>query len=330
MNTKYLCAALCVMAVSCSGRFETADGQIWENIDFCIDSSVPGTRSTSPEGEESVSDLQIAVYSPSGLLCSSGEVNSGSVTLSVPVEVGGCRVAALANSLSDLGSCSSLESTAVLPASLTDNSASQSLLLTMYGTIEDLTFHSGGTCQVPVSRVPAKVEIDKIVNNIPYNPDFTVKSVYLVNVNCSSDVSGNVKSAVWKQKRGYDASEQDVTKFTYDLVNRKISYGESLDTPHIFYCCANPTEEDNSAPEWSPRYTRLVVEALYDGHTTYYPVNIVGKGNTLDSGARYVITKLTVTGPGSDSPDVPVSKLGASFSVIVNSWDNGFSQEIDY
>lgn len=331
MNIRYYIVPLMLAVVSCTDRHVDMDSGKWEDVCFSVDGmSVLSTRTISSAAEETASDIQIAVYSPSGLLCASGETSGGTVTLSVPVDIGGYSVAALVNSKQSLASCASMESAAELPSSLTENAASKSGVLAMYGTSLNQTFHTGKTCTVPVTRVPAKVEIDKIVNNIPSNPDFTVKAIYLINVNTSSDVSGKVTTAVWSQKRKYDATEEDVALYTYDLVNQKITKGQSIDTPHYFYCYANPTQTDTSAPEWSPRYTRLVVEAVYQGKTTYYPINIVGTDNMLNPGTGYVITQLTITGPGSDDPDVPVSKLDASFKILVNDWGKGFSQGINY
>lgn len=322
---------LSVLAVSCTGQTASLENVCWKDIRFSIDdSAATPTRSTSLNVENSISDIQIAVYSPSGQFCTGGEISGGTLTLSVPVEMAGYSVAALVNAGASLSSCKTLEKISDLQSSLSGNKPAAGSILEMFGVAGKQTFHSGTTCVVPVSRIPAKVEIDKIVNQIPSKPDFTIKSIYLINVNTSSNVAGGVSSAVWKQQRKLQPLETDVLEYTCDKIEKKLDFGGSYDTPHYFYCYANPTTADTSSPTWSPRYTRLVVEADYNGTTCYYPISIVGSGKTLDSGNEYVITQLTITGPGSDDPDVPISKMDASFSVTINDWGKGFSQTINY
>ena len=97
-------------------------------------------------------------------------------------------------------------------------------------------------------------------------------------------------------------------------------------TGHHFYCYPNPTEEDSHGSAWSPRYTRLVVDATLGGTLYHYPVNIPKPlPNT-----SYQITNLTVTGPGSSDPDIPVEKGSITFSITITDWATGFSQEIEY
>lgn len=330
MKIKKLFCILPVIAVSCTSEPLAEQRANMADIRFTIDdSAVSYTKSTSSNSEGLATDIQIAVYAPSGQLYTSGEITGNSLTLSVPVEIGGYSVAALVNGTASLGSCVTFDKTTGLLSALTSNGLSNNEL-EMFGSVSSQTFHAGKSCTVPVTRIPAKVEIDKIVNMIPSKPDFTVKSVYLINVNTSSSVTGVVSSAVWKQQRKYVSTETDVVRYTYDAVGSKLDYGKSYETPHYFYCYANPTTSDTSSPTWSPRYTRLVVEADYNGHTCYYPINIVGAGNVLLSGYKYVITQLTITGPGSDDPDVPISRTDASFNVSVQDWGNGFSQTINY
>ena len=329
MNIKTLICLLPVLASACNSQLVPGDYAGRELIEFSLDcSSVQVSKATSSGAENVLSNVQIAVYSPAGFLCASGRMSAGSLSLSVPVESAGYTVAALVNSPENLEGYSSASSLSGIKSSLLDNTDANAL--EMYGVASNVTFHKGETCTVPVTRFAAKVEIDKIVNMIPTKPEFILKGIYLINVNTASDVSGNATSPVWYQKRRFASSETNVVKYTSDIFTSNLAYGASYSTPHYFYCYANPTTVDTSSPTWSPRFTRLVVEATYNGITYYYPVNIVGSQNTLESATSYIITQMTVTGPGSTDPDVPISKGNASFSITVKDWLTGFSQTVTY
>ena len=89
-------------------------------------------------------------------------------------------------------------------------------------------------------------------------------------------------------------------------------------TRNVFYCYANNAPEDSFSPMWSPRNTRLVVEALLGEQKYYYPVTLPA----LEANKKYDVT-LSITRPGVESPDAMVDKYTSVFSIVAQDWDEG-------
>ena len=200
----------------------------------------------------------------------------------------------------------------------------------MVGTLPNMTFMKNGMYAVDLGRLAAKVEIDNIVHATGNNATLSIKGIYLINVNTRCNLSAATPLCEWRQKQGYVASETSVVPKTADILSPAVSIprDSTYRVHHYFYCYPNLTGSDTSAAAWSPRYTRLVVEALYNGVTCYYPINIVGTNNLLEANKLYKIETLRITGPGSTSPDVPINKGSAGFTVMVQNWGTGFTSNV--
>ena len=331
MNIKRTLPLLLLAICACTRIPVPADAPEMGLTTFTIsDGARELTKVTSVTGETNTDNVQIAVYSPAGQLCASGTLSSGSLQLSVPIGIAGHTVVAFVNSSIDLPSKTKLSDIDSYTSTLHSNADGGKNALEMYGKKTNVSFTSGGSCQVTVTRYAAKVEIDKITNNIPSKPSFSVTGIYLINVNTLCKLDGTVDSYSWSQKRSYVSSESQVIKYTADIFTEAVSYGKSYETPHYFYCYPNSTTTDTSSSTWSARYTRLVVQASYAGTTCYYPINIKSSDNKLHGNALYKITDLTITGPGSSDPDVPFSKANATFTITIKDWDTGFTQTVSY
>lgn len=297
-------------------------------VTFLLDDPGLG-RSTSSQIESSIEKAQVAVYNAAGTLLAVGDAENGAVSLRVPIGESGCFAIALANSAANLSGYATKSSLVNLQSTLGANRSASLNGLEMSGTLNDITFTADYTETISLVRYAAKVEIDNIVNAIPGNPKLTVKGIYLINVNTSSRYDFYMSAYSWAQKRAYTASETQITPYTADISTFEINGGASYSTPHYFYCYQNGTATDSSSPTWCARFTRLVVEASYGGNDYYYPVNIRGEDGKLHCNTAYTITRLTITGPGSDSPDKPVTKGGATFNLSVAPWEIGVSQEVE-
>ena len=287
------------------------------------------SRATSSGNESIIEKAQVAVYNAAGTLLAVGDAENGAVSLRVPIGESGCFALALANSAADLTDYGTQSSLVNLQSTLGANRAASLNGLEMSGTLSNITFVEDYTGTISLVRYAAKVEIDKIVNAIPGNPKLTIKGIYLINVNTKTRYDFYVSALSWSQKRAYTASETNITPYTADIFTAEVNGGGNYSTPHYFYCYQNPTTTDSSSESWSARYTRLVVEASYSGHDYYYPINIKGDDGRLNYNTSYIISKLTITGPGSDSPDKPITKGGASFNLSVVTWSSGISQEVE-
>lgn len=324
-----LLAAL--LAAACTEESVPGAGELTAAVELRVDNPCAiSLKSTDAGMDSDIRTLKFAVYDPSGYLCGSGIAENGVLTLTLPTGKPGYKVAAYVNSPVPADSCSTFASVCALKSNLLSGAAGPGACLEMYGTLDNVTLSASEPCVVPVRRVAAKVQIDTIENRIASAPPFAIKGIYLINVNASSGIDASVTSGQWYQKRGYTASESSVTKFTADIFSADLAYGQSLTTSHYLYCYGNPVTVDSSSPTWCDRFTRLVVEADYAGRRYYYPVNIVGQDGTLNGGSLYRITRMTITGPGSDDPDVPISRSGAEFSITVCDWEQGFSQAVSY
>ena len=307
----------------------------WGEISFSLAGSGPVTRSTSPAEESAVNHLQILVFNSADNLVSYGEANSGTLSATVPLGIGGHKVFAVTNVTEDLSSCSTPSILTSKMSYLKDNSAAG---LQMIGSVSDQTFTSGSTVTVEVRRFASKVEIDEIVTDFKAaaykNQKFDVTGIYLINVNGSCPYSQIAASGTWYNQMEYVSGECN------SLIADKFSSPVTIQTAggrvtpytkkHYFYCYANPTTADAHRGNWSPRRTRLVVETKLGERVYYYPIDIVGTGNVLDLNTSYTVTKLTITGPGVDHPDDLLDNGTVSFTVTVKDWTSGFTKTVTY
>lgn len=271
------------------------------------------TKVTGESGEGAVADLQVFVFDESGALEAYGHTASSSLTLNC--YPGSKKAVALVNapSYSEITSYSGL--TAKL-SSLTDNAVGR---LVMEGET-DVRLTSSTSVTVPVSRIAAKITLKSVVNamELEYHrkQTFALTSVYLINVAGDREYLGDSAPTQWYNKMKYESASPS---FLWQSLNGKVlSYSGTHDDGNYFYCYPNHTEEDFNDGSWKPRHTRLVVEATLGGNTCYYPVTLP----EVDQNTAYEIS-LTVTRPGSDSPDDPVDTHSAEFKIKVVDWIDG-------
>ena len=273
------------------------------------------TKVSGASSENDVNDLQIFVFDDSGSLEAYGHTASTSLTLNC--FPGSKTVVALVNApaLSDVTSYSELTATA---SALSDNAVSS---LVMEGEVP-VDLKASTSVTVPVERIVAKVTLTKIVNALELDyhrkMTFAVTSVYLINVAGDRKYLSDSDPALdkWYHKMKYESA--NTLPFLYDAPKTSVKYGTTYSSQHHFYCYPNHTETDANEGTWTARKTRLVVEATLGGETCYYPVTLTD----IDQNTAYTVT-LTVTRPGSPSPDIPVSTEEATFTVKVRDWTDG-------
>lgn len=314
--------ALAILSLASCQKSNTAspvpDG--YRKVDFTIEGL--DTRAANSKLESSVSNIQVSVFDKQGNYITGGESNGNSLQLNVPVNVDSFKVCALANGSSKVFGITSLEALKASTSVLGESDDK----FEMFSIKEDTDLKPGETCSLKVRRFAAKVEIDSIKDSISYNHTFSLEKIYLINVSTKSDFEFKVDSQaiVYKQYGKYVPSETDVKGFTFDSLGLAMPATKLYDTKHCFYCYPNPLKAETG----TARFTRLVLEAKLNGTTYYYPVNITGNGAGIESNKLYKITRMTITGPGSLSPDVPVSKQDLTFSVEVIDWFEGTTQSV--
>lgn len=335
--------AACLLLASCdivefknSGSFSESEPQ-WGEVSFALADGPASvaTRSTTQASESEVNSLQILIYNSTGNLVAYASGTSGTLSAKVPLNVSGHVVYAVTNVSEDLSLCSTPSDLTSKISYLRDNSLNG---LQMIGSVDNQTFTSGSTVSVEVRRFAAKVEIDQIVTEFTAasfrSQPFVVTGIYLINVNGSCPFSQVATSGTWYNQMQYVSGECNALiadKFNTPVTIQNASGQVTPYTrKHYFYCYPNPTTTDAHRGSWSPRRTRLVVETQLGERVYYYPIDIVGTGNKLNMNTFYLVTKLTITGPGADHPDDLLDNGTVSFTVTVTDWENGFTKEVTY
>lgn len=280
------------------------------------------TRSTtiSADDEVRVSTLQVLVFRPDGALDAYGTVSDAS-ELTLSCTSGERTVYALVNAPT-LSGVSTLRDFLATSTLLSDNSASA---FQMVGS-RTVTLPQAATVTIDVRRLVSRISLRKVtrafVSPSLSAKSFTVDEVYVINVAGDNTFSLDAAPSVWYNKRAYGG---EMAAFTHDAPAAPLADGSSYTTVHNFFAYPNPTDVDSSESTWSARHTRLVIKATLGTDTYYYPITLPA----LEPNRSYEIDNLTITRPGSDDPDVPVSFEDCTFDLNVVGWtavpvcDNG-------
>ena len=307
----YFAAFAAVALAACNETLPTMADLEEGKLELEVNLPVALTKVTGEAEDDDVNSLQVFVFGTSGDLEAYGYKYADALTLKcIP---GPKTVVALVNAplIPEIASYSELTST----VSKLSNNVLKGLV--MEGELE-IELTTSQRVVVPVSRLVAKITLSKIENalELDYHQsmDFVLNSVYLINVAGDKKYLVDDPSETWINQ---GQNEKGEIGYLYDsLKDTKLWWGTSYTDKHYFYCYPNHTEQDSSdGQEWTPRYTRLVVEATLGGEKCYYPVSLP----EVNQNTAYDIS-LKVTRPGSDSPDKPVSTLAAEFTVEVEEW----------
>ena len=299
-----------------------------------IRSASSGTKATGVAGdatdEAKVNTLQVLVFRGDALDAYGTISNSTEITLSCTA--GERVVYALVNG-QDLQEVQTKTAFLAKISKLSDNS------LTSYEMIgvKDVTLPQSNTITIDVNRFASRVVIKKITNNLTSPAlqalEFGVDEIYITNVagDCKfSRIVGTSKESaqtpysptIWYNKLKNESANQ-IAAFHKDAPEYTIAYGSSKSISHYFYAYPNPSEASTTAAadfvnggEWSARRTKLVLKCHIGPDTYYYPIILP----VLENNKSYEINELTITRPGSDSEDAPVSFADATFEVNVIEW----------
>lgn len=290
------------IAPAASGEFELA-----VNVPFGM-TKVEGTAD-----ENAVNDLQVFVFDHNGMLEAYAHEDRNSVSLSC--SSGNKEVVALVNErpLEDVVSLTDLKGRTSF---LSDNSIGS---MVMEGK-ETIQMRASTSMSLPVSRLASRITISGI--SVDFELDqhdsqpFQIKSIYLLNVAGDRTYLTPTKPGLWHNKVFRESGTPPVAEI--NLTDVYVDAGTPYNVVHHLYCYPNPTSSDESGGVWTPRKTRLVVEAELGGKKYYYPVTL----KDLQSNTAYTV-KMKITRPGSSQPDKPVDSQTASFTVSVAPWEDG-------
>ncbi len=210
--------------------------------------------------------------------------------------------------------------------------------LVMFGSESLGTVSSNTSRTIGVSRLVSKVGIQKITRSFS-DPSqaarpFTIKRIYLTNVLLEGYLSRDYTSAeiasdgdFWYNALSWHGSGtiSSLDAFTADTgIGASLPNGSSYTTEHFFYAYPNALASgtDPRTGSWSPRHTRLVIEAKIGNGTYYYSVTIP----TMARNNTYIITEATVRNLGSTDPEEVVpGAIDATFSTSTSAWEGNYS-----
>ena len=310
-------AAFAAMALTGCNKENVETSHSEQNAEMIqLTVNVPvSTKSVMESDESAITNLQIMVFDANGVL--EGYRNTTSTSVTITCTSGQKTIAAFANA-PDFGNVTKLADMYKMKSQLVSQSPT---FLCMEGYVTK-NLEASSTVNIALRRMVAKISIKSVMNLFELKQhqdmEFKITSIYLVNVpgECMFMADPDVYvPELWFNKK----SNEKAYPHIYDEISggEKIEYAMEYSQEHYFYCYPNVVEDDIHGGEgWSPRKTRLVVEATLGGSTYYYPI-------TLDRVEQntYYSYKLDITRPGSSSPDIPVDDSAMTFNVVVEDWN---------
>ena len=310
---KFIVPILAVLAlVSCQKSFvEPEVGLEPDRKTVKLSVSVPmaDTKLVGVSGESDVKNLQVYVFGAGGNI--EKYVNADGNKVEITCTTGPKTIAAVVNG--EPLEVSTLTQLTSSRSCLSENTVGN---LVMFGSVEK-QLSSDDSVNILVRRLASKIVLKSVRTDfsLPQHKDldFVVKSIYLQNVAGDCTLASLSGPTLWHNKM---ALESDCLQILADTgLERKIETGVPYETVHSFYCYPNNTAVDVAGGEWSPRYTRLVIEATHGGTTCFYPISIPN----IESNKVYNVS-LLVTQTGSSDPDKSDFDEKHGFTVTVDDW----------
>ena len=274
------------------------------------------TKLTSNGDEGHISNYQVYIFDDGGVLES--YVNQASSDIVLDCTAGTKTVAVLANAPA-IRDVTSLSVLTAKTSSLADNGSGA---LIMAGQ-QAVTVSADKEVTVSVSRLVAKIRLSELQVSFEapqyQNMAFKVSAVYLINVPAVTKYFSAHTPTIWYNKQKYVSADANALIYD-DMKSVAVTSSSPYKTTNTFYCYPNPAEQDTFSTTWSARHTRLVVEAYLGSTLYYYPVTLP----ELEKNKVYDV-KLTVTRPGTSTPDDEVDKYSADFTISVKAWETGAS-----
>ena len=279
-----------------------------EVVELNFSVPVAATKVSGTVVEDAVKSLQVFVFGADGQVQSSGSANQNS--LSLTCTTGEKSIAAIVNSpaLSGINNIDQLKSS----MSEFVNNSLQNFVMT---GMKQVTLTASGSVEVPVSRLVSKVTLSSVTRSFVLaqhqEMDFEVISTFLTNV---PEKLGYYQALQSDLLINEGETDMDVIKeasgdLLYDEFNVPVAQGNTEAIGNFLYCYPNLLT--NPA---KPAY--LVVETRLGDGVYYYSVELP----KMESNKCYNVS-LIVTMPGTLTPNTPVEKGNAEFSVTVSDWE---------
>lgn len=315
------CAALLALVlVSCEKKNSGVSDAAKETVPLEVVLVSEETKVADEGGNEerSVSDYQVIIYDMSSrMLEAYATPDPAAVSISMQCTTGPKEVVVLANA-PDVSGITSYDTFLKTRSRLADNAIGD---LVMEGHASANLTAAGGTVNVDIKRVVSKVVLDGITVDFETdaydNMDFILNKVYLANVAGDKSYLADVADpASWYNQMVWTSAPEVDAMVYEDLGNLNIKTTKEYKKKHHFYCYPNPHTTDTFTSDvWSPRPTRLVVEATLGNVQYYYPVALP----ELKQNTRYYVS-LHIIRPGATSPEQDMDKYAVSFKITIEEW----------
>lgn len=266
------------------------------------------SASMTDTNERKINTVQFFVFNGT-MLEAYGRATTPTITLTLTT--GTKQVYAFAN-CDDFSAYTTIDALKAVMIDLADNRPTN---LMMFGT-KTVSVSDDSPIVVDVRRYVSRVVVKQINRNFQTSSiasqEFKISKIYLTNVAGTIDLAGTAAPTVWYNLGG---NKNEVPALLQDSPNAVLLNNNSHQTTYFYYCFPNNGED---------KTTRLVIEATIGGNVTYYPVDLP----VLESNKSYEFNQINIMRPGSDSPDVPVTKNVISFSLNVIDWERNIVQEL--
>ncbi len=321
MKCKFLLAAAAALSFAACGEKISVDdehGANEEKVRLEVNVSNLATRLDKTANDKNVYDIQIFVFDEKGRL-ESYEYETASMKTSFELMKGPKKVHVLCNAarLYDIKTYSDLCS------KYTDYKENNINRFVMEGTASVDLNDAVESVTIEVKRIMSWVTLLDVKNELDgmyEGQSLKLMSVHLINLagNRKFLAEGEAPTAPtsWYHKGAY-SPDDGVTGLSYGKYGyTSIANGESWNRTEELYCYPNPTVDDSfDAETWTPRHTRLVVEAQISDKTYYYPITLP----VLEMNTHYQVS-LTITRPGMDTPDSYCEYESQGAVVTIKGW----------
>ena len=297
--------AFCACSKSVENYSSEKDGEVVE-LNFSV--PVKATKASGNVAEDAVERLQVFVFGKDGQVQSSGISEENSLKLTCTT--GEKQIAAVVNA-SPLSGVNTLEQLQTKMSDFGDNTLGGFVM----SGLKPETLTASGSVTVPVSRLVSKVKLSSVTNSFLLSQhqdmDFRLVSVFLTN---APEQTGYFYASQSNQMINDGVSDiDDIIADSGDLLYDElgdvaVAMGKTTEVDNFLYCYPNM-----KSVAGKPAY--LVVQTRLGNGIYYYSVELP----KMESNKCYSVS-LTVTMPGSLTPDVPVKKEDAVFSVSVTDW----------
>lgn len=295
-----------VSALTCESKVNKMRVMIFDSTDQIV----KDTLLASPYNSLNINQIKIGQYGVFAMANTCASISSTPGIVHSPEE--------LSNKTITLDDCSLTESTGFV----------------MFDKNTSVNVTAGTTSQtvnLSVRRFPARIRLVSVTNALPdYFGDLSVEYAMIINGYSSWNIFGTgnptaALNAAGRTSTGVIISTAEGANYPnhsfwpVPQADKTITHTlGKKDYGHCFYSFPNAVTTDVTTSGVGGGKLRLVVAARVDSKVYYYPVTL----SNVERNKSYDVV-LTVTGLGSEDPNIPVQKGAAGFNISVANWGAG-------